>query len=130
VVGHHDWSGKHFRFAQDAVTVVYDWDSVRLGREAVIVGNAAMTFTANFDLPGLKLAPTPAEVRAFVEEYSAARSTPLTRAEREHVAACATFIAAYTARCEHAHRLKAEAPDDPNSFTAALRVYGQDYLRP
>ena len=31
VVGHHDWSGKHFRFADGRVTVVYDWDSLRLG---------------------------------------------------------------------------------------------------
>jgi hypothetical protein len=128
VVGHHDWSGKHFRFGQDGVTVVYDWDSLRLGHEAVIVGNAAMTFTANFDLPGLKLTPSPAEVRAFVDEYSAARPTPLTRVEREHVAACATFIAAYTARCEHAHR--DGATDDPNSFGWALRTHGEDYLRP
>jgi hypothetical protein len=130
VVGHHDWSGKHFRFAGDRVTVVYDWDSVRLGHEAVIVGNAAMTFTANFDLPGLKLTPTPDEVRAFVDEYSAARPIPLSRTEREQVAACATFIAAYTARCEHCGHRGYDATNDPNSFTWALRTYAGDYLRP
>lgn len=128
VVGHHDWSGKHFRFGEDGVTVVYDWDSVRLGREAVVVGNAAMTFTANFDIPGLDPAPTPEEVRAFVDEYSAARSAPLTAADREHVAACATFIAAYTARCEHAQR--GGATDAANGFGRALRAHGADYLRP
>jgi hypothetical protein len=57
VVGPHDSSGKHFRFAVERVGVVYDWDSLALGREAVIVGNAAMTFTANFDLPGLSSRP-------------------------------------------------------------------------
>jgi Ser/Thr protein kinase RdoA (MazF antagonist) len=127
VVGHHDWSGKHVRFAEDRVTVVYDWDSVRLGREAVVVGNAAMTFTANFDLPGVQLAPAPDEVRAFVDEYSAARPVPLTRAEREHVAACATFIAAYTARCEHADQ--DGGATDANGYAGALRTYGEDYLR-
>jgi hypothetical protein len=127
VVGHHDWSGKHFRFAGDRVAVIYDWDSVRLGPEAVIVGNAAMTFTANFDLPGLKLTPTPDEVRAFVDEYSVARSTSLSRSEREQVAACATFIAAYTARCEHNGH---DPADDPNSFMWALRTHGMEYLRP
>jgi hypothetical protein len=70
LVGPSDWSGKHFRFAEQRITAVYDWDSVRLGREAVIDGNAAMTFTTNFDMPELKLAPTPEEVRAFVDEYS------------------------------------------------------------
>lgn len=130
VVGHHDWSGKHFRFADDRVTVVYDWDSVRLGREAVIVGNAAMTFTTNFDLPGLKLTPTPEEMRAFVDEYSAARPAALSRDEREQIAACATFIAAYTARCEHCAVDGHDAAEDPNSFTTALRVHGEDYLRP
>ena len=126
VGGHHDWSGKHVRFDTDRLRVVYDWDSVRLGPEAVIVGTAAMTFTANFDVPGLQPAPTPEEVRAFVDEYSAARPRPLTGADRDHVAACATFIAAYTARCEHAHGI---GPDDPHSFAGALRAHGEDYLR-
>lgn len=125
VVGHHDWSGKHVRFAGDRVSVVYDWDSLRLGAEAVIVGNAAMTFTTNFDVPGVTLAPTPDEVRAFVDEYSAARPTALRRHAREQIAACATLIAAYTARCEHSlHRT-----DDPTSFTWALRTHAEEYLQ-
>jgi hypothetical protein len=130
LVGHHDWSGKHFRFTGEHVAAVYDWDSLRLGREAVIVGNAAMTFTTNFDLPGLKLTPTPEEVRAFVDEYSAARSTALSRSEREQVAACAAFAAAYTARCEHCGADGYDASNDPNSFTTALRAHGEEYLRP
>lgn len=130
VVGHHDWSGKHFRFFDEQVTVVYDWDSLRLGREAVIVGNAAMTYTTNFDLPWVKRTPTPEEVRAFVDEYSAARHRPLSRSEREQIAACATFIAAYTARCEHALRKPGNASyGDANTFTAALRTHGEEYLR-
>jgi hypothetical protein len=127
VAGHHDWSGKHLRFARDRLAVVYDWDSVGLGREAVIVGNAAMTFTANFDLPGVRRAPDPDEARAFVDAYSAARATPLTRAEREQIAACATFIAAYTARCEHAGGVPA---GDRDGFMWALRRHGAAYLRP
>jgi hypothetical protein len=128
LIGHHDWSGKHFRFEDERVTAVYDWDSLRLGREAVIVGNAAMTFTTNFDMPGLKLTPTPDEVRAFVDEYSTARKAPLSRSEREQVAACATFIAAYTARCEHCRHEGYDGANDPNSFTSALREHGLDYL--
>jgi len=38
LVGHSDWSGKHFRFADDRIAAVYDWDSLALNREAAIVG--------------------------------------------------------------------------------------------
>jgi hypothetical protein len=126
IPGHHDWSGKHFRFADDRVTVVYDWDSLALGREAVIVGNAAMTFTANFEMPGLRLAPEPDEVAAFIHEYSSARPRPLTRAERARIRACATFLLAYTARCEQCG--EEDRRDDPTSFTFALKTYGDEYL--
>jgi hypothetical protein len=128
VVGHHDWSGKHVRFEGDRISAVYDWDSLALGREAVIVGNAAMTFTANFDLPGVGVAPSPDEVRAFVDEYSAARSAPLMHGERRQIAACATFIAAYTARCEHC--VDRDPGTDPDSFIGALRTHGDAYLLP
>jgi hypothetical protein len=89
-----------------------------------------MTFTTNFDMPGLSLTPTPDEMRAFVDEYSAARQTPLDRRQREQVAACATFIAAYTARCEHCGHGGYDSDADPCSFTAALREHGLEYLIP
>jgi fructose-specific component phosphotransferase system IIB-like protein len=127
IIGHSDWSGKHFRFAGEEVSVVYDWDSLRAQPEPATVGVAAITFTTNFELPGVKLTPEPDEVRAFVDEYSASRAQPLTRREREQIAAWATFVAAYTARCEHA--LKRPA-DDPDRFTAALRAHGPKYLEP
>ena len=125
VVGHHDWSGKHVRFADERISVVYDWDSLRLGSEAVIVGNAAMTHTTNFDLPDVPVAPTPDEARAFIDEYSSARRSPLSGHQRRQIAACATFIAAYTARCEHAL-----GQNGDNTFTAALRAHGREYLQP
>ncbi len=130
LVGHCDWSGKHFRFSEGRITAVYDWDSLRLTREAVIVGNAAMTFTTNFDMPGLSLTPTPDEVRAFLDEYSVARRTPLDRHQRAQIAACATFLAAYTARCEHCGYGGYDAEADPGSFTTALREHGLGYLVP
>ena len=47
LAGHHDWCGEHMRFAGDAIVAVYDWDSLAIGPEAVIAGNAAATFTAD-----------------------------------------------------------------------------------
>jgi hypothetical protein len=81
-VGHTDWSGKHFRFADQRITAAYDWDSMARRREAVIVGNAAMKYTTNFDVPNVRRAPTPEEVRAFLDEYSSARPHRLSRSER------------------------------------------------
>lgn len=128
VVGHRDWSGKHFRFAEGQVAVVYDWDSLGLCPEAVIVGGAAMTFTANFDLPGVGLAPTPDEACAFVDAYAATRGEPFAHRDRRRIAACATFTLAYAARCENCRVDGRNATEDPNSFTWALATYGERYL--
>lgn len=68
-------------------------------------------------------------MRAFIDEYSAARRRPLSRAERERIAGCATFIAAYTARCEHALHGRADSVANTNMFSAALKLHGDDYLR-
>ena len=123
VLGHLDWSGKHFRFAEDRITVVYDWDSVRVATEAVIVGNAAFSFTANWDLPGVDPAPDPGEVGAFIDDYDAARGSRLTRRERAQIVACGAYLMAYIARCEHANG------DPDGSYTRALRQHGSRYLR-
>ena len=128
ITGHADWSGKHFRFADGQITAIYDWDSLAVCSEAAIVGNAAMTFTTNFDLPDVRRAPTPAEMGAFIDEYQAARSAPLTVAERRQIAACALFLGAYTARCEHCAVDGYRAGHNPNSFTSALREHGTVYL--
>jgi hypothetical protein len=129
VLGHTDWSGKHFRFGDDEISVIYDWDSLRRRTEHQIVGTAAMTFTTNPDLVDVKQTPTPEEVRGFVDDYADARFEPLTKADRKAMAACATFIAAYTARCEHAASWY-DAENDPNSFTTPLRTHGLEYLKP
>ena len=122
-LGHLDWSGKHFRFADDRITAVYDWDSVRVASEPVIVGNAAFAFTANWDLPGVDPAPEPDEVRAFIDEYEQARGSRLTRDEREQTIACGAYLMAYVARCEHANG------DADGAYTRALSQHGTRYLR-
>jgi hypothetical protein len=130
IAGHSDWSGKHFRFAGDAITAIYDWDSLAVRSEEALVGTAAMTYTTRFDLPDLPRFPTPDEMRAFVDEYSTARSAPLTTREREQIAAHGLLLAAYTARCEHCGLNGYDATNDPGSFTTALRAHGTAYLRP
>lgn len=128
IAGHCDWSGKHFRFAHGAITAIYDWDSLAARPEAALVGIAAMTYTTHFDLPGVSRAPTPGEMRLFIDEYSSARDQPLNRAERSQIAAHGLLIAAYTARCEHCGQDGYDADADPASFTSALRTHGSSYL--
>jgi hypothetical protein len=128
IAGHSDWSGKHFRFADGAISAIYDWDSLAARSEAALVGVAAITYTTRFDLPGVPRAPAPDEMRAFLDEYSAARATPLTRPEREQVAAHGLLVAAYTARCEHCGVDGYDADADPDSFVTALRTHGSTYL--
>ena len=101
VVGHGDWSVKHFRFARSRPTVVYDWDSLNTDFETLFVGNAAGTFTDTEHLE-VDLVPSAEEALAFVREYEAARGAPFTDDERRAVHGAAVYIRAYAARCGHA----------------------------
>lgn len=128
ILGHSDWSGKHFRFCDPAITAVYDWNSLALRPEAALVGVAAMTYTTRFDLPGVSRAPCPEEMGVFIDEYSAARQSPLRRTQRSQIAAHGLLLAAYTARCDHCGVDGYDADTDRDSFTTALRTYGSKYL--
>lgn len=100
VIGHTDWRAEHFRFVDGVASVIYDWDSLSYAREAAIVGMAAATFTANWNVPVL-LSPSPEETQAFIKEYECARGAPFTVAEQQAILAQVTYTRAYGARCEH-----------------------------
>jgi Ser/Thr protein kinase RdoA (MazF antagonist) len=101
VVGHSDWSVKDFRFRDGRITAIYDWDSLVVDREPTIVGQAATHFTMTWRMP-VRIAPTPAEITAFLAEYEEARGRSFSAAEQRAVNAAAMYSVAYTARCEHA----------------------------
>jgi hypothetical protein len=44
VLGHAEWSAKHFRFEPSWVRIVYDWDSLVLENECILVGSPATHF--------------------------------------------------------------------------------------
>ena len=126
VIGHTDWSVKHFRFVDGKASVIYDWDSLAFEKEPIIVGNAARGFTMTWYLD-VPLAPTPDEARSFIAEYEAVRGTSFTKAERVTMAAAATYAIAYTARCENC--LDAEAITFPEgSYREALSRFGETFL--
>lgn len=120
VVGHVDWSVKHFRFRDGEVTAIYDWDSLAVDLEPVIVGEAARGFTFTWRIP-VRLAPSLAESRAFVSDYETARGTPFTPAERETAGAAAVYALAYTARCEHCLDSRT-----PGNALDALATHGEE----
>jgi hypothetical protein len=125
VVGHADWSAKHFRFKDGKVGVIYDWDSLRLDKETNLVGHTATHFpyTEYFDVPRRA---SPQEARLFVEEYEIARAKPFSERERIAVSAAAVYGLAYTARCEHA--IDPGGKNLRGSFREALARYGEEYL--
>ncbi|HEX8696766.1 MAG TPA: hypothetical protein VF746_30385 [Longimicrobium sp.] len=123
VVGHADWSAKHFRFEGGRVCVIYDWDSLRREDECVLLGFAAATFPATWDLD-VRLTPAPEESLAFVRAYERARESPFSPRELRRVSAAATYMIAYTARCEHA-----ADPEGERGFREALaRAADSDYV--
>jgi hypothetical protein len=118
VVGHTDWRAQHLRFANGKLTAVYDWDSLSIEREPLLVGSAAHAFTANWEESDRQQLPSLSEALAFISDYEDARGAPFAADERAVVSASLTYTMAYTARCEHSDALTdfgQRAPGTPTS---------------
>lgn len=124
VLGHLDWSLKHFRFQGDEVVMVYDWDSLKLEDELNVLGIAAATFTTTWDIP-VKITPSQEESLAFVGEYEQARRSKFSKDERAKISAATTYCMAYVARCEHA--LDSKGSNYEGSFRQALTAMRGDF---
>lgn len=122
LLGHADWSAKHFRYCArrppgQRITAVYDWDSLRRGTEAELVAGAAMSFSVTWYVPGRGQLPSVEDALAFVSDYESARSVPFSPPERRAVVAAARYACAYTARCEHS-----VDPDERNRVERSARA--------
>ena len=104
VVGHTDWSVKHLRFDEQLrATALYDWDSVHVELEPLLVGTAAGSFTYTEELDEeIDVWPSSDESLTFLAEYELERGKPFTRDERAAARASCVHIRAYAARCHHA----------------------------
>jgi Phosphotransferase enzyme family len=102
VIGHGDWSVKHFRFDGARPTVIYDWDSLGTDYETVLVGSAAASFTYTEHSGPVDVWPTLDEALGFLEDYRQARGRPLTPEEERATGAAAVYSRAYSTRCTHA----------------------------
>lgn len=120
-IGHMDWSVKNMRVDNGRLSAVYDWDSLRLENELVILGNALKGFLTTWYMNIESIVPTPEEVNLFIQDYESAREQAFTPSEQQKIRAAFLYSMAYTARCEHA--IDPNGEKIPGSFREALQNY-------
>lgn len=125
VLGHQDWSVKHFRFAGDKTAIIYDWDSLIIDDELSLVGTASVHFPTTWYID-TKLTPSPEESECFINEYEQAREVPFTKLERDRIHAAAIYGVCYTSRCEHA--IDEIGNNYDGSFRQLLHLLKQEQL--
>jgi len=101
VIGHADWSARNIRVEGPRFLVAYDWDSLTVAAESVIVGQAAATWRS-FGEPTRRLAPDVREVHRYIAAYQQASGYAFEGSQLRSALAAALWVLAYTARCEHA----------------------------
>lgn len=125
VLGHSDWTAGNVLVLDGVVTAAFDWDSLVIDSEAVLVGRTAGGFTAS-SIAGAN-APTPDEVVAFLADYETHRPTCFTAAERHVALNAAYWVLSYNARCILSF-VGADSPPPTGSALAALSDHRDDYL--
>jgi Ser/Thr protein kinase RdoA (MazF antagonist) len=126
VVGHGDWRIENVCVVGESLRAVYDWDSVHVEREPVLIASAVTTFSVDWQRAAGERFPSPREMDHFVRDYEATRRLPFTDAERRLLAASMVASLAYGARCEHADR--GEPPDGDDCQRALLQRLGRALL--
>jgi hypothetical protein len=132
VVGHADWRAEHLRFDRGALSAVFDWDSVIVEREPVLLGGAAHGFTANFvTAPSRGQRPALSDSLASIDEYEAHRGPPFSPQEQQLALAALVYSMAYAARCEHSDAQLmswGEPTAPPDSARAFVAAHAADLL--
>ena len=73
---------QNLAFAGTEIVGIYDWDSLALAPEAVVVGTNAAQFTADWSLTEPDPLPTVDEMRSFVADYERVRQVRFSARER------------------------------------------------
>jgi hypothetical protein len=98
VIGHCDWLVGNLRWSGDNLLVVHDWDSVTVGREAVLAGFAA----ALYSTVSADALATVEETEQFLAAYGDARGGPFSADELQRAWAAGVWTRAYDAKYQHA----------------------------
>lgn len=124
VIGHLDWSARNVRIDRGGfLMAVYDWASLAVAPESVVVGRAAVNWCLTGEAAG-PAAPDLAGVEGFLEDYDGAITRPLTGVQWRAAKAAALWMLCYLARLEHA--LRAARPQLSTS-SAATTTLRRDY---
>jgi hypothetical protein len=130
VIGHEDWRVENLRVSNGRIVAVYDWESLALLPEPVLVGAVAHAFTASWDADFFFDIPNLDESRAFIADYQTARGGRFDAAELDTVDAGHLYALAYGARCQHSDALLKLFPDAPaeGGYVRQLRERGERWL--
>jgi hypothetical protein len=128
-VGHVDWRVGNLGFVDKRLAATYDWDSVGIAPEAVIVGAASAHFCADW-ARGRELA-SPREMRLFLGDYERSRGRPFDEGEWSVIDAANLLQCAYGARCQHSDAVLGveDGANREEGWTGLLRRRGQVSLR-
>ena len=128
VTGHLDWRVENLGFDGSEVVAIYDFDSLALAPEAVIVGQAAAGFSTDWRT-GPASMPDLDEMASFVRDYEAARGRAFDARERDALDAANLYLCAYGARCQHSDQVRfAVVPDGPVGWVRLLEARGESGL--
>jgi hypothetical protein len=130
-LGHFDWRVQNLAFREKEIVAIYDWDSVGLAPEAVIVGCAAASFSSTWVRRDVDTLPTVQLMRSFVEFYEEARGKSFDDGERELIDAANLWLCAYGARCQHSNLVLGIGPKTAgsSSWIRLLRERGSNAFR-
>ncbi len=132
VIGHTDWRVENLRVSNRRIVAVYDWESLALLPEPVLVGAVAPAFSASWDADWPFEIPNLDESRAFIADYQTARAARFDAAELDAVDAGHLYALAYGARCQHSDAMLKVFPNasDEGGYVRQLRERSEHWLEP
>jgi hypothetical protein len=108
VLGHGDWYWDNLRWTHNDLLVTYDWDSVIVERESILVGYAASDY----------ILPTLEESEAFIGSYQEISGRAFTTEETSQCWAAVLWLKAFNAK----KQLARSEPIDTLSSALADRI--------
>jgi hypothetical protein len=127
-IGHFDWRTQNLAFRGNDIVAIYDWDSLGVAPEPVVVGCAAASFSATWVRPDVDTLPTLEQMRSFVELYEEARGKSFDVEERRTLDAANLWLCAYGARCQHSDHVLDGGPltEGRSGWMRLLRERGSE----
>ena len=111
IVGHLDWRVQNLGFDDGQVVAIYDWDSVGLVPEPVLVGVTSVVHPVDWRRSLPDPLPSLEQLDGFVADYEAARGERFGADDRRRLEAGQRWLAAYGARCQHSDDVLGVFPD-------------------